>query len=1117
MSEYLIKVNTTIYNYQNSIIIMKRLYKFLMFLLSLLVGGVNLSASASAATAEAADDGKIQIVSPPKAYYITNKNAGLNLSVDSSKEEKRVTLQTGATVFLTAVTKKDGSGGGYIISSSDDSGEFVCLQGDNNWSLSTTTDIDDAYILDMKLTKGVYYFKGSNGCLGTDEIKTNSTVYADKPIPTFDDDNNVVTDIKNAVWTISKVSNPRLLPAMYFKWNGLDANAQVVANNPACEHNIDDGKPGVTIYGLTTIDPNSYADLTGYRTLELIVKDGTPRLLFNSIADAVDKRLNVYVRSDDPYIIGQSETTDGTKWVIDLEKIYKEYGYVHLNAIKGYDWQTEATVTSAKLEQYADDTQLDLTINVWRKAGLGNNAADGNNSQSVSVDFKDVQSFLGVNAVTENMLKMVDENGGFVGMGSYDGWFGADGNPKEWDSGPVICAKFFEAVKSQTNSIGVFHIYNYPSTGNEGDVYSAKWAITANNKIVIYTINVHFINFAADKVSDQIGNGVAEDATNLWINRSTDDAIKVYMGGWKYQAGSKLASYYTKPAPNYTLHTVDNEGKVKKQTDTWQDSGPEKSPNDIVDIQQATIDGYLYGSFGKDNARSEFLWENGINPPFEYALAKRGSINGKGNPFTIPCFGTFLKFEPERDGKVIAYVLQNGVLDMSTAKDLDTGHEIYGLTNNIGWRPVYIVDEAGNRLPENTAEAGKMPNGVMAETNQRVYVGMDHSQSVIDKDDKTNSQPFVYWVSQYFETGKGKDHQNLKDYWLASGEKQEIMPPSKTGDGWIAVSKAYVKYTFDVKAGKSYYIFSNDTKIGYCGFEFIPTNEPKDDITIPDNGDYASEAEWKSQVDEFAGKSYKSVTISRTLQPGWNAICLPFSVTEDKMRELFGTTKNGVKQETYELVIYNGAEPIHDGNYLKAHFFRHAYQDIIAWYPYMLYIPKDADIWGGNPPTTPVETTLTFNNVTFDEYEDINVSSSEEYMPSGSGFENYSTETDYVFKGHHYKHNVPAASYLVTPQGIQYYKNSVTMNAFRSYLAPNEQRAPSEIKILSATNFSDVLDDEHWNDATVINALAEEMGLFSQPSDVYSVSGLLMRKDATSLVGLPKGIYIVNGKKYFVK
>ena len=36
-------------------------------------------------------------------------------------------------------------------------------------------------------------------------------------------------------------------------------------------------------------------------------------------------------------------------------------------------------------------------------------------------------------------------------------------------------------------------------------------------------------------------------------------------------------------------------------------------------------------------------------------------------------------------------------------------------------------------------------------------------------------------------------------------------------------------------------------------------------------------------------------------------------------------------------------------------------------------------------------------------------------------------------------------------------------------------------------------------------------------SDVYSISGRLIRKNATNLKGLPKGIYIMNGKKVVVE
>ena len=42
-------------------------------------------------------------------------------------------------------------------------------------------------------------------------------------------------------------------------------------------------------------------------------------------------------------------------------------------------------------------------------------------------------------------------------------------------------------------------------------------------------------------------------------------------------------------------------------------------------------------------------------------------------------------------------------------------------------------------------------------------------------------------------------------------------------------------------------------------------------------------------------------------------------------------------------------------------------------------------------------------------------------------------------------------------------------------------------------------------------------GFFAKPCDIYSISGTLMRKNANSLNGLEKGVYIIDGKTVFVK
>ena len=40
---------------------------------------------------------------------------------------------------------------------------------------------------------------------------------------------------------------------------------------------------------------------------------------------------------------------------------------------------------------------------------------------------------------------------------------------------------------------------------------------------------------------------------------------------------------------------------------------------------------------------------------------------------------------------------------------------------------------------------------------------------------------------------------------------------------------------------------------------------------------------------------------------------------------------------------------------------------------------------------------------------------------------------------------------------------------------------------------------------------------FAKPSDIYTVDGKLVKKDATSTQGIAKGVYIVNNQKVIVK
>ena len=50
-----------------------------------------------------------------------------------------------------------------------------------------------------------------------------------------------------------------------------------------------------------------------------------------------------------------------------------------------------------------------------------------------------------------------------------------------------------------------------------------------------------------------------------------------------------------------------------------------------------------------------------------------------------------------------------------------------------------------------------------------------------------------------------------------------------------------------------------------------------------------------------------------------------------------------------------------------------------------------------------------------------------------------------------------------------------------------------------------------------VSAINSVVFVNSQPADIYSIDGKIVRKNATTVEGLPKGIYMINGKKYIVR
>jgi len=128
-------------------------------------------------------------------------------------------------------------------------------------------------------------------------------------------------------------------------------------------------------------------------------------------------------------------------------------------------------------------TELAKELNVERYPGMGYSVTEA------AVDFAEAKEFLGVDEITSDMLRIVNPDGTEIAdYAGYDGWFNADGVAETWGSNTKVCVKFWQAIED-----GKYEICDMNGADEVGKTYTVKWALVANDKKVVYTINVEFI------------------------------------------------------------------------------------------------------------------------------------------------------------------------------------------------------------------------------------------------------------------------------------------------------------------------------------------------------------------------------------------------------------------------------------------------------------------------------------------------------------------------------------------------------------------------------------------------------------------------------------------------
>lgn len=198
-----------------------------------------------------------------------------------------------------------------------------------------------------------------------------------------------------------------------------------------------------------------------------------------------------------------------------------------------------------------------------------------------------------------------------------------------------------------------------------------------------------------------------------------------------------------------------------------------------------------------------------------------------------------------------------------------------------------------------------------------------------------------------------------------------------------------------------------------------------------------------------------NVTLSRTFPAGWSTICLPFATTTAAFGE-------EVKAQEFASADDNGL------NFEEV-------TKLDANKPYLIYFPSEttAPVYLSAEVKTTTPESVTFGDFTFCGSYEASISMAGKYGVADQG-------------------NV---------QKLMLGGEGSTLKATRAYFTKSGDQ-PAMININLDGNATGIENIEQ-NQADIY--------------DVYNLQGQLIRKNATSLNGLAKGIYIVNGKKVMVK
>ncbi len=508
------------------------------------------------------------------------------------------------------------------------------------------------------------------------------------------------------------------------------------------------------------------------------------------------------------------------------------------------------------------------------------------------------------------------------------------------------------------------------------------------------------------------------------------------------------------------------------------------------------------------NARQEF--GSNCQPESNYiynAMIEKQDYELLDPMFNVPCSGSYLAFSPKTTGTVTVYIRQNGVFENNS------GSHVYRPQ-----RRVFVMDEKGQFVtstPKLEYPTGWNDNnlgndgtvftcdilGISGEET-KIYDIAKNDPNITGTTDKEKVQN---WIMSHFY---GLRNFNIDDFRngvyasdlpidITKNQAQSNHQTDLAARGWCVLTAAPVSYKFDVKPGKTYYLYNFGSKLGLYGFSFRKGSPTVDEQEWSENSTPA--------IVETEDNHVAKVSIDREFKTGiWNACVLPFSMNRQQVGKVFGDCYDKAHPDGTQILYFDRVE----GGTI--HFVRHAYNTIVAGKPFLIKPSKKdgaikiASENMGDYPYVTIEKTAAENFGKNKETANYYWTSS--YNPFG------------VAPGDYFLRDTEINGKQADGKIVRYPKTmtgELNMGGFRGYLTAKTNDLRQSAKSLTIA-ISDIENDET---TYIENVEIADDGTLRQRINgkVYNLQGQLVSDDASQLDSLPKGIYIVKGKKVSVK